>query len=133
MRSYSYCNPDGAAAIFGGHFDFEVRAATALVLLADHLIPLTVSEIPTQIYHRFLHCLKPSDVLFVEFDAAEQFYRLIDFRWTETAGGYRYLSAAPLTRNMVCALGLASPRWSRVTNSITAASAGTTHRALSKV
>jgi len=121
VRRYSYRYPEGAMVIFGGHFDFEIRAAAALVVLADHLIPLTVSEIPTQIYWRFLSSLDPADILFVEFRLAENSYHLLDYRWTETAGAYRYLNMAPMSRVMVRALGLAGPRWIRKTNAVAGA------------
>lgn len=113
MRRYSYRDAASATTIFGGHFDFELRGELALVVLSDHLIPLAVNEIPTRIYRQFLWMVEPCNVIFVEFDVLTQGYRLIDFRWTETAGAYRFLSASPLSPLAVCALGLATGRWSR--------------------
>ena len=112
MRRYSYRDATSATTIFGGHFEFEMRGEFALVVLSDHLIPLAVNEIPTRIHKQFLWMLNPANVTFVEFDAPTQGYRLIDFRWTDTAGAYRFLSASPLSPLAVAALGLATARWS---------------------
>jgi hypothetical protein len=111
MRRYSYRHGEGDKVIFGGHFEFENRGDYAVVLLADHLIPLTVSEIPTQIYRRFLSSLEPSAITFFEFDTATRRYHLLDLRWTETAGAFRYLGAEIMADVTVRALGLAGPRW----------------------
>jgi hypothetical protein len=113
MRSYCYRDVGGSTAIFGGRFEFEVRGDCAVVLLCDHLIPLAVSEIPTRLYRRFLWPLDPRDISFVEFDLETDSFRLVDFRWTETAGAYRYLGAVPLSVLAVTSLGLAAPRWRR--------------------
>jgi hypothetical protein len=117
MRRYSYRYAEGRQLIFGGHFEFEIRGDYALVLLADHLIPLAASEIPTQIYRRFLPALKPSAVSFVEFDTAARRHHLVDLRWTETAGGYRFLGSTPLAETMVRALGLTSHWWTQAMES----------------
>jgi hypothetical protein len=111
MRRYSYRNGEGDKGIFGGHFEFEIRGCYAVVLLADHLIPLTVSEIPTQIYRRFLSSLEPTAITFVELDTAVRQYHLLDLRWTETAGAFRFLGAAAMAEATVRSLGLAKPWW----------------------
>jgi hypothetical protein len=111
MRRYSYRDRNGDKAIFGGQFELEIRGDFAVVLLADHLIPLTVSEIPTQIYLRFLSSLEPSAITFVEFDTVTRQYHLLDLRWTETAGAFRFLRAAAMSEAMVRSFGLAAPKW----------------------
>ena len=94
MRRYSYRYAEGREVIFGGHFQYQIRGDYALVLLADHLVPLAVSEIPTRLYRRFLFPLQPTRISFVEFDPLSRCYYLLDLRWTETAGAFRYLGAA---------------------------------------
>jgi hypothetical protein len=112
MRRYRYQCTEGREKIFGGYFEYQIRGDYALVLLADHLIPLSVSEIPTQIYRRFLFPLQPARIGFVEFDPSSRCYYLLDLRWTDSAGAFRYLGAAALTQSALYALGLTTPWWS---------------------
>ncbi len=122
MRRYSYRYAEGREVIFGGHFDYQIRGDYALVLMADHLVLLAVSEIPTRIYRRFLFPLQPTRISFVEFDPASRCYFLLDLRWTETAGAFRFIGAAALTDTALCALGLATPRWRQTVAALGASS-----------
>ena len=122
MRRYSYRYAEGREVIFGGHFQYQIRGDYALVLLADHLVPLAVSEIPTRLYRRFMFTLQPTRISFVEFDPLSRCYYLLDLRWTETAGAFRYLGAAALTQSALYAMGLTTPWWQQAIAGIAASS-----------